>query len=179
MAVSVNEVISVGFVVQFLLSLCMLFGGAGKHRVNSDGTDVFRINRAIAWMATISSFAISGILAYGIAVTKPTPMDAPIAIMLGELLFFFFGLYGLWGLAMRIRIDSDSIRVDTPLGTRVTHFNNVRSSTDKVTGRYRTFDVINDKGKRILRVTSTFLPDYEELVQLVEQGVRAHRSHKT
>jgi len=125
------------------------------------------------------SFTISAILGVGIAVAKPSPMAAPLSLMLGELLFFFFGLYGLFCIVMRIRIDSQSIRVKTIFRSRVTHFRNVRVSLDKLTGRFRTFDVINDQGKRILHVTSAFFPNYGDLVELVEERVRTHGAYQT
>jgi hypothetical protein len=92
--------------------------------------------------------------------------------LVAELATFAGGLYGIYGITMRIRVDSESLRVSSFLGARVTHFRDIRSVTDKETGRYRTLDVINVHGKRILRVTSSVMPDYSDLVYLLQQGVK-------
>jgi hypothetical protein len=167
-----NDFIPVTFAIQLLLSVLIYFGSGGQHEIDTDGVEIFRINPLIAWMAAIMSFAISIVLGFAIATAKPTPMDAPLAIMLGECLFFFFGLYGVYCIRMRVRVDSESICVSGLFRKRITHFRDIRSSNDKVTGRYRTLDVINMRGKRILRVTSSFLPDYANLVELLQDGIR-------
>jgi hypothetical protein len=169
-----RDPIPVAFFVQFVLSVVIYFGSKGQHEVDAEGVDVFRFKPTVAWIVTTASFGISAILGFAIFTSKPTPTDAPLSIMIGELLFFFFGLYGVYCIRMRIRVDAQSIRVKHLFRTHQTYFREIRSLDDKQTGRYRTFDIIDDKGQRILSVTSTFLPDYENLVQLVEQGVRKH-----
>jgi predicted amidohydrolase len=173
-----RDFIPVAFFVQFVLSIFIYFGSKGQHEVDADGVDIFRIKPSVAWIVTIASFGISAILGFAIFTSKPTPTDAPLSIMIGELLFFFFGLYGVYCIRMRIRVDAQSIRVKKLFRTHETYFHEIRSLDDRQTGRYRTFDIVNDQGRRILRVTSTFLPDYENLVQLVEEGVRTHRRRK-
>ena len=173
-----RDFIPVAFFVQFVLSIFIYFGSRGHHEVDADGVDIFRIKASVAWMVTIASFGISAILGLAILTSKPMPTDAPLSIMIGEFLFFLFGLYGVYCIRMRIRVDAQSILVKKLFRTHETNFHEIRSLDDRQTGRYRTFDIVNDQGKRILRVTSTFLPDYDNLVQLVEEGVRTHRRLK-
>jgi hypothetical protein len=108
-----HDFIPVTFVVQFIISILLYFGGRGRHEVDSDGVDIFRMSPAIAWMVTVATFAIAVILGYAIVTSTPTPLDAPLGIMLGEVLFFFFGLYGIYCITMRIRVDSESLRVSS------------------------------------------------------------------
>jgi hypothetical protein len=169
-----RDFIPVAFFVQFLLSILIYFGSKGQHEVDADGVDIFRIKPAIAWMITTVSFAISVVLGFAIIASKPTPSDAPLSIMIGELLFFFFGLYGVYCIRMRIRVDTQSIRVKNLFWTHVTDFRDIRSLDDKITGRYRTLDVLNLQGKHVIHVTSTFLPDYDDLVELVKVRMREH-----
>jgi hypothetical protein len=171
-----RDFIYLTFVVQIIISIFLYFGARGRHEVDSDGVDIFRINPPIAWMITIMSFAIAALLGYGVVTSKPTAMDAPLGIMLGHLLFFFFGLYGIYCITMRIRVDAQSIRVRSVLPTRIIYFRDIGSSTDKVTGRYRTFEILSMRGKRVLLVTSSFLPDYDQLVNVVQTGIHDHQS---
>jgi hypothetical protein len=174
MALHIPEFVSVTIVVQLVLSVLIYFGGKGQHEVDTDGVEIFRIKPSVAWMMTIVSFAISLLLAFAILSSKPTPFDAPVAIGLAQLLFFFFGLYGVYGIRMRIWVDAESIRVKNLLRTHVTYFRDIRSLDDRITGRYRTLDILSLQGKRVIHVTSTFLPDYDDLVQLVRAGMRDH-----
>jgi hypothetical protein len=167
-----HDFIPVTFVVQFIISILLYFGGRGRHEVDSDGIDIFRMSPAIAWMVTVATFAIAVILGYAIATSTPTPLDAPLGIMLGEVLFFFFGLYGIYCITMRIRVDSESLRVSSFLGTRVTYFRDIGLVTDRETGRYRTLEVMDVHGKRIIIVYSSFLPDYGDLVYYLQHGIK-------
>ena len=87
-----HDLVPVAFVVQFLLSLAMYFGGRGSRTVTASGAEVFRINPVTAWLVTVMSFGVAGILAYGIWSSRPSPTEAPLFLFLGEFLFFFLGL---------------------------------------------------------------------------------------
>jgi hypothetical protein len=171
-----RDPIPVTIVVQLLLSIAIWFGSRGEHLLEEDGVEVFRISPPIAWMLAIASFCIAIILAVAMVALYLTPPDVPIHVMLGELLFFFFGIYGIYCISMRIRVDGNSFRVNSLFRKQITHFRDIGSVSDKVTGRYRTLDVSDSRGKRVLYVTSTFLPDYDELVNLLQEGVREHRA---
>ena len=169
-----HDFIPVAFGVQFIISILLYFGGRGRHEVDSDGVEIFRMKPSIAWMATVGAFAITVILGYAIVTSTPTPLDAPLAIMLGEVLFFFFGLYGIYCITKRTRVDSESIRVSSFLGTRVAYFRDIGFVTDRETGRYRTLEVKDVHGKRIWIFYSSFLPDYGDLVYNLQRGVDKH-----
>jgi hypothetical protein len=171
-----HNFIPVAFFVQFMISILLYFGGRGRHKVDSDGVDIFRMSPAITWMVTIAVFGIAVILGRGILTSTPNPLHAPLAIMLGEVLFFFFGVYGIYCITMRIRVDSESMRVSSFLGTRLTYFRDIGLVTDKETGRYRTLKVIDASGKRIAIFYSSFLPDYDDLVSSLQQGIRRNHS---
>jgi hypothetical protein len=171
MSLPVRDLIPVTFFVQFLISVLIYFGGRGQHEVDANGVDIFRIKPSIAWMVTIASFCCSAILGFGIFSLAQNPSGAPISLMLGEALLFFFGLYGLYCVKLRIRVDARAIRVKTLFGDRLTNLRDIGSVDDKVTGRYRTLNVLDLRGKRVIRITSTFFPDYDELVDLIKNGV--------
>jgi hypothetical protein len=171
-----HDFIPVAFVVQFIISILLYFGGRGRHEVASDGVDIFRVGPSIAWMVTVAAFVIAAILGYAIVTSTPTPLDAPLAIMLGEVLFFFFGLYGIYCITMRIRVDSESLRVSSFVGTRVTYFRDIGLVTDRETGRYRTLKVMDVHGKRIFIFYSSFLPDYPDLVDYLQRGIDKNRA---
>jgi hypothetical protein len=171
-----HDFIPVAFVVQFIIAISLYFGGHGRHEVDADGVDVFRMNPAIAWIVTIGTFAIAVVLGYAIMTLTPNPLDAPLAIILGEVQFFIFGIYGVYCITMRIRVDSESLRVSSILGTRVTYFRHISLITDRETGRYRTLEVIDVHGKRIAIFYSSYLPDYGDLVSSLQQGIRRNHS---
>ena len=171
-----HDLIPITFVVQFIISILLYFGGRGRHEVDSNGVDIFRMRPSIAWVATVAAFAIAIILGHAIVTSTPTPLDAPLAIVLGEVLFFFFGLYGIYCITMRIRVDSESLRVSSFLGTRVAYFRDVGLVTDRETGRYRTLEVVDPHGKRIFIFYSSFLPDYGDLVYNVQHGIDKNRA---
>ena len=52
-----------------------------------------------------------------------------------------------------------------------TNFRDIKSLNDKDAGRWRVLDVIDARGRRILRVSSSFLSDYGQLVNLLEDGM--------
>jgi hypothetical protein len=76
---------------------------------------------------------------------------------------------------LHIPVDSKSVRVSSFLGARATCFRDISSVTDKATGRYRSLDVINTRGKWVLRVTSAVLPDFGDLVYSLQEGIKKSR----
>jgi hypothetical protein len=166
------EFILVTFVAQILISVLMYLSGRGQHEVDANGADIFRIAPVAAWFTTIGMYSIAAFTAYIIIAANPTPLDAPPAAFVAEVATFLGGLYGIYGITMRIRVDSESVRVSSFLGTRVTYFRDIGSVTDRQTGRYRSLDVISTHGKWVLRVTSALLPDYSNLVYYLQDGVK-------
>jgi|ERR1035438_5579147 hypothetical protein len=166
------EFVLVTFVVQFLISVLMYFSGRGQHEVDAAGADVFRIFPGAAWFITIGMYSIAAFTAYTIAVATPSPLSAPPVAFVAEVATFLGGLYGIYAITMRIRVDSESVRVSSFLGARVIRFRDIRSVTDEETGRYRTLDVMDARGKRVLRATSSLLPDYSDLVYSLQHGAK-------
>jgi hypothetical protein len=117
-------------------------------------------------------YGVAMTFAYCIATAKPTPLDTPLVHPMAELVTFSGGLYGIYCITMRIPVDSESLRVSSVFGARVTTFEDIRSLTDREGTRWRTLDVIDARAKRILYVTSSFLPDYSDLVYYLQHCVK-------
>jgi len=166
------EFVLVTFVVQFLITVLMYLSGRGQHEVDAKGADVFRIFPVAAWFVTIGMYSIAAFTAYVIALAEPSPLSAPPAAFVAEVATFLGGLYGIYAITMRVRVDSESVRVSSFLGAEVTKFRDIGSVSDKETGRYRTLDVTDARGKRVFRVTSSLLPDYSDLVYCLQHGVK-------
>jgi hypothetical protein len=164
-------IIPITLVVQVAISILAIASARSDHHVATDGADTFRISPSAAWFITIGAFGFATFLAVVILAAKPTPMNAPIGLMLGEMATFVVGLYGIYCITMRIVVDSQSMCVKSLFRKRIAQFSEIRSVTDNVTGNYRTLEVLNVRGKRLLKVTSSFLPDYDDLVGLLQNGI--------
>lgn len=166
-----NDVIPVIFLVQIAIPLLSLVAARAGHLQDAEGADIFRIAPSIAWFLIVMSFGISMGITIIVCLSKSiSETDLP-SIVLGDMMFFFFGMYGIYCLTMRIRVNDQSICVKNLFRTRTVLFRDLRSADEKDNGRWRTLDVIDVKGRRILYVTNSFLPDYDNLVDLVQSGI--------
>jgi hypothetical protein len=128
----------------------------------------------VSWWITILSFSICLFLGCAIVATKPNEADHLPVFAMGELLFFSCGLQGLQYIKMRIRVDGTSLVIRGLVRSRTVLLDDIGSVKDTITGRYRTLDVHDRRGKRVLRVTSSFLTDYGGLVSLIKAGSDKH-----
>jgi hypothetical protein len=160
------------FVVQIVLSIFIYFGGRVARRRESSSLEVFRIDPWVAWLLTIASLVISITVAVALFVENPlSPDDAQPGLLMTELLFLLFTGYGCYCISMRIEVSESSICVRSFLGSKNADFRAIGSIKDKANGRWRTLDVNDKHGKRILYVTSSFLTDYALLVRLLERRI--------
>jgi hypothetical protein len=166
-----RDFVPVVFVVQLVLAVLAYISGRSHHEVDAEGVDIFRISQIAGWFMTIGCLTIASFVAFDIVNAKPSPMNAPAVDWILELTTVFFGLIAIFYLTLRIRVDSQSVRISSYFGARTTYFRDLHSVTDKDGGRWRTLDVFDTRRKRILRVTSSVLPDYDELVNLLEDGM--------
>jgi hypothetical protein len=157
--------------VQLLLLVLTYVSGRGRHEVDKEGVNIFRISPVTGWFMTIGCLAISLFVAIDILDSKPTPMNAPVVDWVVELATFLFGLIAIYYLTLQIRVDSQSLRVSSFLGARTTNFREIGSVDNNEAGRWRTLNVTTTNKKRVLNVTSSFLPDYDRLVELLEDGM--------
>lgn len=158
-------------VVQLVLAVLTYASGRGRHEASANGIDIFRVSPIAGWFMTIGCLALASFAAFAILNAKPSPKNAPPVDWVFELTTFFFGLIAIYYLTLRIRVDSQSVRVSSFMGARTTNFRDIKSLNDKDAGRWRVLDVIDARGRRILRVSSSFLSDYGQLVNLLEDGM--------
>lgn len=145
---------------------------ARRHHDNSvEGLDIFRIDPVVAWVMIIGGYGFAILFAIAIAVTQRSGLD-DVVMFLGEALFFFSGLYGIYCITLRITVDDTSLIVSSVFGRRQTLFADIHSVTDKIGGKYHTLCVRRTDGKRLLTVTSSFVSDYSDLVWLLQRGIR-------
>ena len=139
--------------VQLLLLLLTYLSGRGRHEVDKEGVNIFRISPLTGWFMTIGCLAIFSFVAIDILESKPTPMSAPVVDWVLEMATFLFGLIAIYYLTLQIRVDSKSIRVSSFLGARTTSFQEIGSVDNNETGRWRTLNVLTTNKKRVLNVT--------------------------
>lgn len=113
--------------------------------------------------------------AIAIATAAPTTPSQPFVVFTIDLALFWAGLYGVHCITMRILVYAQSFQVSSVFRSRVTQFRDFRSATDRETGQWQTFDVIDLRAKHVLYVTSSFITDSAVLVDLIQHGVRDHR----
>jgi type II secretory pathway component GspD/PulD (secretin) len=166
------RVVFVTLSVQLLIGLLTYFSARSHHLRDADGADIYRIYPIAAWFIILVCFAFAALLGFVILTYRPTPFDAPIWAMLGELTTFAFGLSGIYYLTWRVRVDSQSLSVTSLFRSRTTRLSDIASAIDKQTGRYRSLRVTDSRGKVVLTATSSFLADYNELASSLEWAAR-------
>jgi hypothetical protein len=166
----VHDLIPVGFFVQFLLSVLTYVSGRSRHSIDAKGAEVFRIYPAAAWSVVIGSFAFAGFLALLIINHRPTPLDSPLAFLVAEPVMFGLGLLGIYYLTLRVRVDAAALSVTTAFGRRSAPLADLATVTDEQVGKFRTLRVVDRHGRQILRVRSSFLGDYADLVDLLRSS---------
>jgi hypothetical protein len=167
-----RDLIPVGLFVQFLISILTLLSGRRHHTSDGEGVDVFRIYPGVAWLLIVVCYSFAAFLGFLILTSHPTPLDAPVAFMVGEITTFGFGVLGIYCLTLRIRVDADALSVSSVFGKRATRLSDLVSVADKQTGRYRSLRVTDSRGNQVLNVTSSFLGDYDELVGLLQSAAQ-------
>ena len=135
----------------------------------------FRFLPAAYWTMIVGPTLLIALRLWGFvdpSSSSAAPID-PVQILLFGLLTGC-AVFGIYCRSLEITVDLDGLRVASLFGERKTRFDGIGQVLDRETGRWRTLEVKARTGKRLLRVTSSFLPGYPELVDLLDDGTRSN-----
>ena len=132
------------------------------HKIDSDGSDIFRYTPFAGYFASIGSFIGSVFFIYGYIQYQT------LITLVWSIGFPLMTLFGIYMLTLRIRFGNESLQVCSLYGDHITPFNEISTVIDKKTGKYRTLYVKNKRDKRVLTITSSYVNDYDQLVYLLK-----------
>lgn len=168
-----RDLIPVAVVVHLLIPLIAYLSMRNQHYDKDGETDVFRYAPGAAWFILIGGGLIMVVGAV-IAWTAPRGQEVPpLMLYVSESAFLLMAIYGVYLVTLRIRVTDNEFTLSSLFGTRVVPFDQVKSATDRVTGKYRTLEVKTRAGKRVLYIGSTFMPDYAALADLIQWGAKS------
>jgi hypothetical protein len=170
--------VPVAVVVHLALPLIAYLSMRNQHSVQENGDDVFRYAPGAGRF--ILTGAILMVLIFAtIAWTAPPGQEIPLlTLCVAETAVFFMGLYGIYLITLRIRVDDSGFTLTSVIGKRAVLFDHIGSVTDKVTGNYRTLDVKTRAGKQVLYIGSSFMPDYAALADLIQYGAKRNNTRQ-
>jgi hypothetical protein len=159
-------------VVHLALPLIAYLSMRNQHSRQESGADVFRYAPGAAWFILIGAILMMSLFAAIAWTSRAGQGIPPLTFCVAEAATFMMGLYGVYLITLRIRVDDAGFTLASVWGKRAVLFDQIGSVTDKVTGTYRTLDVKTLAGKRVLYLGSSFIPDYAALVNLIQYGAR-------
>jgi hypothetical protein len=165
-----TEYIPVAVIVHLLIPLVAYLSMRNQHSEQDNGEDVFRYAPGASWFILVSASLIMVTL-MAIAWTAPPGKEVPLlTLVVSESAFLLMAVYGLYLITLRIRVNDVGFILTSLFGKRVVRFDQIASAPDRQTGSFRTLDVRNHKGKRVFSVSSSFMPDYDALADLIQYG---------
>jgi hypothetical protein len=170
--------VPVAVVVHLALPLIAYLSMRNQHRVQENGDDMFRYAPGAGWFILIGAILMMLIFS-AIAWTAPPGQGIPpLTLCAAETVILLLGLYGIYLITLRIRVDDSGFTLTSMIGKRAILFDHIGSVTDKVTGNYRTLDVKTRAGKRVLYIGSSFMPDYAALADLIQYGAKHNNARQ-
>ena len=127
---------------------------------------------AIAWFITIGSLFLltANLVSYfHLFTSKPAPNNVPIFIILGDVTFIGFAVLGIYYKTLKICVDDKNLCVSSLFGSRKTPLRYISSVVVKNNGQWRTMDVHDARGRRVLYTTSS-LRDFDDLADVLSDA---------
>jgi hypothetical protein len=99
------------------------------------------------------------------------PSNVPVSVFRGEGLFLGCAAMGLYLKTLKNTVDDTTLSVSSVFGHRNTLLRDIASVSVTNSGQWRTMDVRDKHKKRILYITTTGLPRFDELADSISANL--------
>jgi hypothetical protein len=155
-------------VVLIGLGLAALISKRRARAVKTSDIEPITVDSYVAWFligSGLSLFTVILAIAFHDLISKPS--NIPISAYFGEALFLGCTAMGLYLKTLKITVDDTTLSVSSFFGRRNTLLRDIGSVAVINNGQWRTMDVRDKRKKRILYITTTGLPRFDELADLL------------